>query len=195
MEMQAVARKVAKENTLLRSLLRKSGITDIAITDYLLDNRDKAEPTSYVTNPATNKPFQQPMPRKIHIQSGSQPSEALIETIVPTGLEKHLHLASTTTTEPSAQFRPRELVGLPHLLSETTLSTNEPSRSHLDYDKSPGVGSKESSRSNATSCETAAKIIVSMRGYGDIKETQSEFGCAVTPGCMISNVEIFKMMD
>lgn len=44
--LQAAARKVAKENSLLRSLLGKNGITNVEVESYLHDKRDEMEATS-----------------------------------------------------------------------------------------------------------------------------------------------------
>lgn len=45
------------------------------------------------------------------------------------------------------------------------------------------------------SCETAAKIIVGMRGHGDVALARSELGCAEEKNCNVKNIHVLQIMD
>ena len=198
-ELQAAARKVAKENTLLKSLLRKIGVTDAAVADYL---RVGGEPGALIEIPrANNTPLQSPTKYKLPDSWGElykEPSNHSLDPAVKAPVQnasvKHPRPTSTTTTEASLQSRPHDPSG-PPLQSFGLASPLQESIGVDNNDSEAPESEYGKSISNATSCETAARIIVSMRGYGNVEEIQSELGCAVRPDCMINNVDIFKIME
>lgn len=50
-------------------------------------------------------------------------------------------------------------------------------------------------RDDATSCETAARIIASLRGHDNAEEVRAELGCSSNEDCTVGNVTIFDAMD
>ena len=46
-----------------------------------------------------------------------------------------------------------------------------------------------------TSCEDAARIIARMRGHEDPEEVWPELGCSFSRKCMVKNMAIFQMVD
>jgi hypothetical protein len=48
---------------------------------------------------------------------------------------------------------------------------------------------------HSTSCETAANLILTMRGYPDIRDVRSELGCHSDSDCTVRNMDIFEILD
>jgi hypothetical protein len=46
-----------------------------------------------------------------------------------------------------------------------------------------------------TPCETAARIIMTMRGCPDIRDVRSELGCHSESNCMVRNMDVFEILD
>lgn len=210
MEVQAAARKVAKENSLLRSLLRQHGITNVEVENYLHGKRDESETaTSAMISPSVaTTPLHQSLLRDGTKSSQAsemrtllrQSSEPLYQVhahkAVPSvGPDDSTHQASTATSEPTSLSPPHDMSQFPSLLHDHASPVPLSTDNGLKRFESHGLGSKGLNTDDATPCETAASIIASMRGHGDAEEARAELGCSSSLDCTVENMTIFRIMD
>lgn len=164
-EVQAAGRKVAAENTLLRSLLRHHGVTENNVGEYL---RSKTRPDP--PRPSVIAPFNS----EVH---------DLEHEMDPVG----------------GSFSPPNSVIIRHAspLNDQAASADQPP----DVDpvipkasQAPQSGGKQDA-GQATSCETAARIISTLRDHSDMQGLRSELGCHSESKCTVKNMDIFEILD
>jgi hypothetical protein len=209
-ELQAATRKVAKENALLRSLLRQHGIPNAQVENHLHDKCDESETAS--SNPTPPSVAATPL-RQLRLCDGTKSSQASeTRTLLRQSSEPfyppHLHMAvpsvrpndsthrgSRSTSDPTFQYPPHDASQFPSLLqddaSSMPLSTDDGSKCF----ESREPRSKGWNEDDATSCETAASIIANMRGLDDAEEARAELGCFSSINCTVKNMTIFRVMD
>ena len=165
-EVQAAGRKVAAENTLLRSLLRHHGVTENNVGEYL---RSKTRPDPH-PHPSVIAPF-----------------------------NSRVHDPEHKMDPVGGSFSPSNSVIIRHAspLNDQAASADQPS----DVDpvipkasRAPQPGGKQGA-GQATSCETAARIISSLRGHSDMQGLRSELGCHSESKCTVKNMDIFEILD
>lgn len=189
-EIQQAGRKVAKENFLLRSLLVLRGVTPDEIEAFL---KSQAEYTprvmprsaSAISHPVTPQVARyiglgvsqkasdgssNIWPKEEHIDEGNIPS---------LGARVEVHADTNGHEWSSAQP------------STTTLPANMPENTST-LQQSSG---ERRGKGDFTSCESAVRIIASLRGYSDTHDLRSELGCGTEANCMVKNFSLFEMLD
>ncbi|KNG91135.1 hypothetical protein ANOM_000563 [Aspergillus nomiae NRRL 13137] len=190
-EVQAAGRKVAVENTLLRSLLKLRGVSDRDVQEYLTAH------TANIFLPKLHSdavlearlPPWKPSSLNTVREGSSQFSSLNPECNDP------LHEMNDTESTPSLLSR---AINQQVIISENQISDRE-QRVPVD---SPTHGtsrlqspSRNQGSGQATPCETAAEIIMSIRDYSDARDVRSELGCQSTSNCMVRNMDIFHLLD
>ena len=191
-EVQAAGRKVAVENTLLRALLRLHGVSDRDIQEYL---------TAYARN---NVPFTAHSEALLEANSHSweEKSGNAVNRVSsqPSLLRKRnnpLHENETATSEPISSLSSPD-ASLQVAISDSQISDTaqpipvEPPTNNTSKSQ-PSRRNQDSGQS--TPCETAARIITSMRSYQDARDVRSELGCQSNSNCMVRNMDIFQLLD
>ena len=196
---------MAKENYILRSLLREHGVTDREIedsirsklftSDVLLYDQSRLkvkQPLSQHLLPESTRVCKLSSPRFVH----GPPSTLLAQE------DAHI----TTPITLSDQVFPADPVPIsqapshglsdscprwPNMLSITPLCTDVAPQPI----EAQELDSHDRSADDTTSCEIAASIIASMRGHVDAEEARAELGCSSNLSCMIKNTTIFQRMD
>lgn len=215
-ELQIAARQVADENTLLRSLLRLRGITDLEINEHLQSNGDGLGPdiTALDLLSSTSK-----VPTVDSSNSGREDS---IEILT----EGHDMFLPPVPMEEQYRSLLKPADSTPHLLSATTRNISAPSDELIslrridDYEGPrpsgqtevcdvvlrqapvqggfpdlPGEIDSMPEAGNATSCVIAANIIAAMRSGTTSEEVSAELGCLSGMDCEVDNMVIFGIMD
>ncbi|KAF5863453.1 hypothetical protein ETB97_010084 [Aspergillus alliaceus] len=189
-EVQAAGRKVAVENTHLRSLLRLHGVSDQDIHEYLT-----AHTASVVLQ---------------NFHSGT-----VLETRLPSWKSSGPNTVSEGSPQPSsfhwykgllhemADTEPKSSLSNPAIHQQVNISENQISEveQRIPFD-SPTHGtsklqppSRNQGSGQSTPCETAAEIITSIRNYSDARDVRSEIGCQSSSNCMVRNVDILQLLD
>jgi hypothetical protein len=171
-EIQAAGRKVAEENTLLRSLLRLRGVTDAEIEEYLGLARDDSG--SGGRGPLVTRMSLSPDAR---LQQAQSTRSNEIEG-------RNDNLRASEVVASSSQPPPDCMRSVSDLNPGNNEAQSEACHIHGGLDQSL-----------ATSCEAAAKIIASMQGYPDTQDARAELGCSSTSDCMVKNTAIFEVLD
>lgn len=182
---------MAVENTHLRSLLRLHGVSDQEVQEYLTAHTANiALPTFHsgavleARSPAWKSPG-----LNIVCEGSSQLNSLNRE------YKDSLH--EMAATEPTSSLLS------PAIHQQVTISENQISdeEQHVPVD-SPTHGTSKSqppsrnqNSGQSTPCETAARIITSMRNYSDARDVRSELGCQSSSNCMVRNMDIFRLLD
>jgi hypothetical protein len=187
-EVQSAGRRVAAENTVLRSLLRLRGISDQEVGAYLARHRTDFNGALPIVPPGDV-----PIPKErsyveeslgltatTDIEDFSQPISTDHERRGERKLETNAH-------EPS--YPP---------VYQQVAATEQPvpvrSLTHDISNLHPSLCDHESS-GQATPCDAAARIITSMRSDSDARDVRSELGCKPGAECMVRNMDIFQLLD
>lgn len=209
-EIQAAGRKVAKENTLLRALLKQRGITSVEIGNYLHSEPGESETASsaMITPSVATTPLRQPQLRDgTEISQVSevgtflrQSSESLYQmhahkALPSTEPDDSPHQASPAISEPISQSHSYDMPQTPSLLHDLASPSPLSTDNGLKCFDSPGLGNRSQNTDDATSCEIAVGIIVGMRGHDDTEDVRAELGCSSSLDCTVGNVTIFQVMD
>lgn len=192
LEVQAAGRKVAAENALLRSLLRQHGVSEEQIQDYLESHTANDNPFNH---PLTEVPrlVISPLPRTQSDQLGGhsvlQSTSCLPQMDNPL-CEKSIRRIGSLESD-SVVNRDGNV---PH---EHTSNAEQPTTGRF---ASPGASKSQQPRGrqytgHSTPCETAARIIMTMRGCQDTHDVRSELGCHSQSNCMVRNMDIFEILD
>lgn len=202
-ELQAAARKVARENCLLRTLLRHRGVTSTEIEAYLQGTSDAPRSTSSASLssavtaltfrhhllPGTAEYFPAPE-RKALVGAQSEPCSC--PTLSVATSDSPNTPLSPAISDPASQSPQSKL---PHPSASGQSPVQPPSLEG-------GVKFNESSRKaeagkrdDVTSCETAAWIIANLRGHDDAEGVRAELGCSSNEDCTVENTTIFHAMD
>lgn len=184
-EVQVAARRVAEENQALRALLGVHGVSAAGIDYHLAGSRQVTAATcSSAIRPI---PYSRP-PRPLaaeqrphHPISMSNPQVSELPT------PSASHSPSEEYRSPSPPESPDPLTSESHYSAP---DSDTPLNSAVVIGKaSPAKPADE------TSCETAARIIASMRGHEDPETVWSALGCSANDKCMVKNIEIFQLAD
>ncbi|EGD86269.1 hypothetical protein H112_07200 [Trichophyton rubrum D6] len=212
-EVQTAARKVARQNVMLRSLLNSFGVTDAKIDEYLAYAEEHnsspssapekwvpaaaaaaAPVTSPATLPATTVPAV--VPAAVPATAVGQPSPAPV----------HASPAPSRCCRPKQEPRecPAPVVAervpsaAPQACSASPADSTTSEADIANNPSSDGVSAPSSSKQwseDTTPCEEAARIIASMRGDCDEQSVRDELGCGSNKTCMVNNMTIFQVMD
>ena len=186
-EIQQAGRKVAKENALLRSLLVLCGVTQDQIEAFLKSHTDRTprvipSPASAINRPATPSigpsvylGFSQDIPDE---KSNTLPVQNIDETKVT--FYRPLVEAHTSANG--------------HELTTNQTSTPQPANIPANISPVQHCNGAPQETGHFTSCESAARIIASLRGYSDTHDLRSELGCGGEASCMVKNLNIFEML-
>ncbi|KAI7975925.1 hypothetical protein EIK77_002485 [Talaromyces pinophilus] len=185
-EIQAAGRKVAAENALLRSLLRHHGVAEKEVQEYL---------ESYATYP--NPPI---------ISSANPPP--LVKSRPPATDSNNLKSRDTpqlntfcreSNRKPNYLLRELGAIRVGSSPSDSVVHRHSnPLHPHASSAEQSAAGDEtraSQDTAHSTSCETAANLIVTMRGYTDIVDVRSELGCHSESSCTVRNMDIFEILD
>jgi hypothetical protein len=198
-EVQAAARKVAQENSWLRSLLAKHGISAAEIKGHL----DSSRAASYNINSEAVEVF---------AGNARQPSATMAQPSLRSLTPATMHGASSggllsptsvggSPDQESVLYSiddsPRNDHAQPSDMRTETLDSR-PSMEGLQAPITPCHAYEQKTAvkgADETSCEDAARIIASMRGHEDPEGVWPELGCSSVRKCMVKNMTIFQMVD
>ncbi|EEP79776.1 predicted protein [Uncinocarpus reesii 1704] len=187
LEVQLAGRKVAAENALLRSLLKSRGITDEEVEAFLKAHR---EPTELAASTTLPPPPYRASSAATGQLTGGQGSQAVKSHGKGAELQ-HTDggniSQSTTCAELSSSLCSRSYC---NTREERTAAACVADSCSQQQQQSP-----EFNNGQLTSCETAARIITTMRGDSDMKDARAELGCASESNCMVKNMAIFDLLD
>ncbi|KAK2865118.1 hypothetical protein FQN49_003896 [Arthroderma sp. PD_2] len=175
-EVQAAARKVAKQNAMLRSLLNSLGVSDIKIDDYLLHAEGNSSASVPEKRPAviphTTTQTHADIAAPIDCPRSQEPQKSWLPD-------------ADTAHNPVRQACSGDSVGQ----ADPKLEDGEsPNRVSLGR-------SSTAWEDNMTPCEEAARIIAGMRGNCDEEVVRAELGCSADMSCMVGNMNIFQALD
>lgn len=194
-EVQEAGRKVAVENSLLRSLLVLHGVSDQRVQEYLRAHTAAISlPTSRSEAVLVAQSHSGQSPRLNTVDSGG-PSPSNYERNDPSPERTATEpTSSTSSSSPvtyqqvaiSSQISDGDLeLSVPFDSPTPDTSTLQPPNRHQD--------SRQSGQ--CTPCETAAGIVSSMRSYPDMQDVRSELGCQSSASCMVKNMDIFQLLN
>ena len=195
-EVQEAGRKVAVENSLLRSLLILHGVSDQRVQEYLRAHRADIFlpiPRSDVVQEERSHLGQSP---RLSIVDSGGPS--------PTSYKRNDPPPERTATEPtSSTLSLSPAIHQQVDISDSQISDGD-SELSVPFDSStsntsrlhpPNTHQDSRQSGQCTPCETAAGIISSMRSYPDMQDVRSELGCQSSASCMIRNMDIFQLLN
>ena len=204
-EVQIAAQKVAKENDVLRSLLREHGVTDLEIEDSIRSKLFPSDVPSAEKSWLKAKELSSQLLLPQDIRSGRLSNPRFVDGR-PSKLVTQDDTHMTTSTTLSHQVYQGDMVTTSQAPSpgstkscpqwHDTLTTaplyNDVAIQPIEAQE---VDSHRHSADDTTSCEIAASIIASMRGHVDAEEARAELGCSSSLSCMVKNTTIFQRMD
>lgn len=221
-EVQTAARKVARENALLRTLLVAKGVSNPQIDEYLRGNpynldiihkpikaplsASEAPIKSVIPAPSTQQPWipESCSPgtnccgKKSDISQNLTKLNNKSNQVLPTlaKIQPRNSNCCTPSTKICAPIDPKlEQLALP-LPVRNIGQASEPC--------APGATNRsliiekptpQNFMDDESSCEAAANIIASMRGHGDTDKVLAELGCTSNQSCAVKNVTIFELLD
>lgn len=194
-EVQEAGRKMAVENSLLRSLLILHGVSDQRVQEYL-----RAQ-TAGIPLPTSRSEAV----LVVRSHSGQSPRLNTVDSGGPrlSNYERNDPSAERTATEPTSSTSSSSPITYQHLaISDSQISDGD-SELNVPLDSTPDTSTlqlpsryRDSRQSGqCTPCETAAGIISSMRSYSDIQDVRSELGCQSSASCMVKNMDIFQLLN
>lgn len=220
--MQRAARKVAEENARLRSLLAHHGISQDEVDGFVRSCDENALPKNASVNTAASpsqrrgaKPVNALVttPDTAQFSSNGHGHPNTINVISNTN---YLHTLENwgAPSATSTQFlKPSESVLMPGVQNRitssphTTTNHHEPRGNGAPEDPDcpttsecfcpPTTAPRIRPTSNGLeiSCETAATIIVEMRGDGDVDSIRASLGCTSREECIVRNSTVLQIMD
>ena len=191
-EVQAAGRKVARENALLRVLLRLHGVSDRDIQKYLT-----AHARNIVPFTAHSETLLEASPCSREEKSGNAVSRGSPQPSLLNKRSDPLHENETVTPEATSSLSSldanRQAAISDSQFSDTgrPVPVEPPINNPLKLQPS----SRNQDSGQSTPCETAARIITSMQSYPDAREVRSELGCRSSSNCMVRNMDIFQLLD
>lgn len=195
-EVQEAGRKVAIENSLLRSLLLLHGVSDQKVQKYLRAH------TAHISIPtsrseavlmARSHSWQSPRP---NIVDSAGPSPSNHERNDPPPEKKPTK--HTPSTSSSSLVTDQQMAASDSRISDGNSELSAPFDSSTpDTSTLQPLNRRQDSRRSGqcTPCETAADIISSMRSYSDMHDVRSELGCQSSASCMVKNMDIFQLLN
>ena len=203
-ELQAAAQKVARENTQLRMLLRRHGVTSTEIEANVPGMTGDTRGTSSTLRPLTattltlhdllfpeaakDVPAEE---RKALVWTPSEPRcHPALSAANPGNSNVPIlpAISEPTTQSPSCQSSPFSV------FSPSTLQRPPPEAGAQDVEKD-GSDRQAPAGSDTTSCVTAAWIIANLRGHDNTEDVLAELECPSNVDCTVKNVAVFHAMD
>lgn len=219
--MQRAARKVAHENTRLRTLLARHGVSQDQVDSYLQSTDADEEPSNIAAYTATGP-----------LQSQINTHTILMRPVINVAqLSEHNHhsndnqinIDTNAITPPSRHqnFHDPAIAVIPQATNTgvhgcTQKSGTLPKNKEFQCEE-PNDATKEPYCPNTSdcfcppatttlatqplnsgleiSCETAASIIIEMRGDGDVESVRASLGCAGRQSCSVRNSTVLQIMD
>lgn len=189
-EIQQAGRKVAKENALLRSLLVLRGVTADEIEAFLKSHAEFPPQAMPCSASAISRPVAPPVEPSVD-PGVSQPAPLARSN---TWLKReYLDDGNLSSFDPPVKVH-ADTNSLEWSTEQPSLTTIPADMSESEYTLHQFNG-EHREKGNFTSCESAARIIASLRGIGDTHDLRSELGCGTEANCMVKNLSLFEMLD
>jgi hypothetical protein len=221
--MQRAARKVAEENSRLRSLLASRGVTGDEIDAYLRSFDASTAPTYTAhARPVQSRPATKPAYQSVARTKVPLPMPPAQQSPAPTSRQPLAPLTAQPPPQPPAHSSAESQcsgqpvpVALPASQASSccrpadsdTHDSSAPAFPMLQDDaECPNTAScfcaptptlKETPLDTGLliSCETAATIIAEMRGDGDRSRIRASLGCVGDKECSVKNSRVLELMD
>lgn len=186
LEMQQAARTVAMENSRLKMLLQRQGISPMEITNFLESFQHEDQ---YADDLSRSDDEHKP---DVQGQWLGAPSSRHHRDLV----DKLSVLADASVSESSASGQRSSgsvdsNIASPHSSRTVTMPTT-PSQHHHD---DPHMRHQPPSSPLLMSCNTAAQIIAQMQGTGTTDQYKAKMGCKQECECLVKNTLLFQIMD
>lgn len=131
--------------------------------------------------------------KKATVRAPSEPRSSPTLTAVNPDSSKTPTLppvSDSTPQSPSRQTPPHSA------FHQSAIQTPPPKAGAQDAEQGKsGRQARAEDRDDATSCETAAWIIASLRGHDNAEEVRAELGCSSNADCTVKNLTVFHAMD
>ncbi|GKZ24728.1 hypothetical protein AbraIFM66951_011855 [Aspergillus brasiliensis] len=193
-EVQEAGRKVAVENSLLRSLLILHGVSDQEVQEYLkAHTADICPPTSRPEAVLVTPSHSGQSPRLNTVDDSGGP--------IPSNNERDDTSPEKTATKPASSS---SLVTYQQAAISDSQNSDGDSELSVPFDsptpdiptlQAPNRHQDSRQSGQCTPCETAAGIISSMRSYPNMQDVRSELGCHSSASCMVKNMDIFQLLN
>jgi len=201
-EVQTAARKVSEQNTLLRSLLRLHGVSDVEVEGYLRRDSSGVVPFALeARDPSYNAATMQSDRAFLRDSTDSHkhPAPGLPPRIE--NLKEPYQEIERDRVAPIKDGGPLDRAYL-----EPPWPDFRYSGSHNPHDPrpKPTSGPRDSQtraqcshagKDNTKPCEEAAGIIANMRGHNNTEAARAELGCVSGSSCVVKNITIFQALD
>lgn len=214
-QMQHAARYVALENTRLRTLLGRHGVQQAEVDAFLrlCDENEASAPaqglatdTSAMTQSDQNLPTSSTSHGLGNGSTGLQPKNHTAEAS-----RNHLLISKRQPSSP--------VLGVPDSIApncshrvEVCAAQQPPASQQVSAGQAseipecpntsdcfcpPTITPSNQSIDNGLeiSCETAASIIIEMRGEGDVNSIRASLGCAGRESCTVRNSTVLQILD
>ena len=189
-EIQQAGRKVAKENALLRSLLVLRGVTADEIETFLKSHAEFPARQMPCSASAISRPLAPQVAPSIDSGVSRPVPPARSNTYLT---REYIDDGSLSFIDPPVKVHADN--------SGQDWATEQPSTIRVSADMPESVSTlhqfngEHREKGNFTSCESAARIIASLRGNSDTHDLRSELGCGTEANCMVKNLSLFEMLD
>jgi hypothetical protein len=217
--MQRAARKVAQENVRLRSLLAHHGVRQDEVEIYLRSfDEVEALKIAPIAAAATSKPHQHGSSERasnvaLDALQASVYNQRASHGIVDNNSNVHsleVHASNLTSIaqhpETSGLVSDCQIQTVPPSSRATENLYDVQDNRRFDDVECPNtsdcfcpptaiVTNQNSSCGLEISCETAANIIVEMRGEGDLDSVRASLGCVGREKCSVRNSTVLQIMD
>lgn len=216
--MQHAARYVALENTRLRTLLARHGVQQAEVDAYLrscdesegsqgisisIDTLTTPRPSQHASSASTS----QCVANAAQATTGLPPANRTLEASGNSQLRTSKHQSQSPAADAPVN-RPSEFRHTAAIQAADQTSRSQETRtSHAseapdcpntsDCFCPPTItpSSQAADNSLEISCETAASIIIEMRGEGDVDSIRASLGCAGRQSCTVRNSTVLQIMD
>lgn len=199
LDMRQAARKVALENSRLRSLLASRGVTDEELNRYLaqFDDQGSGSPPAMALTPPADQPG--PLPPRLH--SGlslpgapKPPNRDALDGVSVSGLD-NLAVAADTTVRQTC-CGPTTQCSLPPDGRDVQRPAAEPSPQNSSTSTSPSANTTDTTASHLEmSCTAAAQIMANMYRDGNKERAREALGCSGPEECYVKNTLVFQLLD
>ncbi|KAJ5464736.1 uncharacterized protein N7458_000422 [Penicillium daleae] len=188
-EIQQAGRKVAKENALLRSLLVLRGVTQDEIETFLKSHTE--DTPRVVPSPASaiSRPVTPSLGPSIYFGVSQEISDEKSNTLP---IAQDIDERQVTFHGPPIEVR---TFANGHELTMNQTSTPQPANIPANISAVQQFNRAHREKGHFTSCESAARMIASLRGDSDTHDLRSELGCGGEASCMVKNLNLFEMLD
>ncbi|KAL2255755.1 hypothetical protein VTK26DRAFT_2758 [Humicola hyalothermophila] len=196
LEMRQAARRVALENSRLRSLLASRGVTADEIERYLASSSDQQAPNG--TLPAmgstvmASTPPTTEQPRPPSSTNTSSPW-ALDTLAVVADADLRQTCCGPATQCSLADADDRDVRGYGY--GYGAAPTGSPFGDATSPPRGPQTPSHASASYLEMSCTTAAHIIANMRRDGSTENAREALGCSGHEDCLVKNTTLFELLE